>query len=810
MELTRVRENDKDSLSNHINYLDIVDNKIIFEDLRGSVVLKLSLIYEELFSSKDKNNISDKLMNLLNAKKKEHNLQFIFEKNKDFEDIIEGHQKINESDDPTITDLSDSRIKQIKNDRDSNKLFRYNLYVVITKQFENKKFNVKDYFYLDKEIDQKITSFYKNMINELKMMENYYLNYLRRLKIDIKKLEEQETIDFLFNQINLNDDKNNKFRFKEDLICNDLLDYDDYLKINNKYLRILTFNMKPEQKPEITEPTIIKKIMLADLDFEYKIVVNIKKLDKEIQKKEIRNERKVKRIINLVTTNPRTKSADDENEMDQTDLTRLLIDLREGKENLFHLEFLVVVTGESEKELRKNVDSMSTNIQEMSSAKEFKETIANYPLYLATLPGNSKLNNSRNFRVKTSYLADLIPVYGPPSSTGKPVFILRNNYGSITTIDPFNKKYPNFNAVVAGGSGGGKSFVISQMLSNLLNSDPLITIIELGDSYKKFVEESGGEYYEINEGIGINPFDIPVREKELYWEKTLESMVRDEGQNLTKDHKGIIRDLIRTIKSKKIEKPIISDFVNAAENNLEYEEKELEKIRKKYIRYLKMFTKGEYGKFLNNKDSSIDSSSNIKGYNVKGLQESKELMEIFMIYMNGIVEHQTQRAPDKVKSLVLDEAWTFMMNERGIELIKKHYRTSRKNKMMVIAISQSPGDFANEKFQNDVMINISYTYIMKFNNNTAYKQLKESFNLTDADLKQIENLENIKGYHSTFFVKNPDMKARLKLVPTPYSYWYSTTTGDDKKLFRKYLKENDYDERKTKLYLAEHYPHGTF
>ena len=151
-----------------------------------------------------------------------------------------------------------------------------------------------------------------------------------------------------------------------------------------------------------------------------------------------------------------------------------------------------------------------------------------------------------------------------------------------------------------------------------------------------------------------------------------------------------------------------------------------------------------------------------------------------------------------------------MMTEQGASLLKDLYRTLRKYSASIFSISQSINDFANENFQRDIMENISFVYVLKQAPGTSYEKIKSALNLSDPDIKKIKNIDNVKGEYSEIFVKTPDLKGIIRLIPTPYEYWLATTNGDDKQLFNRVLSEKNNDLRETLYYLSKKYPNGTF
>lgn len=84
-ELNSLGESVKYSLSDYINYLDFIDNKIFFENEACAVVLQLQSIYDEMLSDQELMELKEKLINFLNSLENDISIQFYFKKHKYFD-----------------------------------------------------------------------------------------------------------------------------------------------------------------------------------------------------------------------------------------------------------------------------------------------------------------------------------------------------------------------------------------------------------------------------------------------------------------------------------------------------------------------------------------------------------------------------------------------------------------------------------------------------------------------------------------------------------------------------------------------------
>ena len=126
----------ENSLADFIPYVDIVDNKIFFEDNSTGIVFRISLIYDEILGDGRLSEYETKLNTFLNTIDANVTFQFIFKKTDYFDDILKLHYEQNESQNELIKTMFNDRVEHIKHDKEKRNLFRYNLYCVFVKKYE--------------------------------------------------------------------------------------------------------------------------------------------------------------------------------------------------------------------------------------------------------------------------------------------------------------------------------------------------------------------------------------------------------------------------------------------------------------------------------------------------------------------------------------------------------------------------------------------------------------------------------------------------------------------------------------------------
>lgn len=748
-----------------------------------SIVFKLQPVNYLMFNEETINDTKIKLMNFLNALESDLYCQFIWKKHQYIEDIIKQHIGLNETKKEFVKNIIYNRVQKIYHDLSQKKLFEISLYLVITKKITLPKTTMlTSITKYEKILESKLSEINK----ELDEKEEMYKLILERL-FKVKIPETQEVIDLCASQINATEVRNIKATNKESLIISDVKNEEDHFIIyhgdRKKYVRAVSFKMS--NFPESVFPTIISNI--CNLPFVYDIITNIQKLNKstEIQKL------KIARNTNHSMRFGFTDVENTERKKYEEDAIALIESMMSNKENPFMFEITVIIKEDNIELLRKATNQIRSAMSQMEGAVGYAETHANFRLFYSSFPGCGRFNNYRNKKLYTSYISDLIPIYGPPESVSEPILLLRNEYNTFTYFNPLSSTFKNRNGIIFASSGAGKSFTLNYLLMNILSENPIVIIIDVGGSYKKQVENLGGKYFKISKEYNINPFQVDTRGTDItvaqYWENIIEVMIRDETKPIGNDERSIIEDAIHSILGKK-NVPTVSDFIEIIDQ-LEYKDEKVNETKERIKRYLTRWTKGIKGKILNNRESNFNPDADFLCIDFKGLKQYKDILEVFLLYVTNLSWQKMAQEKGRKKIVVFDEAWDIMSTEQGAILMGELYRTARKENGAVISISQTLKDFTQSKTSADIMANLGFYYILQQGEEDP-KELQRVFNLTDKQIECIKELHMIKGQYSKIFVKTPNTTFIGKLVPSPLEYWYATTDPIDQEILEEIIKNN--------------------
>jgi len=171
---------------------------------------------------------------------------------------------------------------------------------------------------------------------------------------------------------------------------------------------------------------------------------------------------------------------------------------------------------EAERRIASRRQQLLYAIARMNGARAITETLAKRRLFISSLPGMGD-EDRREQDMLTPNAADLLPLETPWQGTPRsPLFLLETPYRQLIPFSPFDPGLSDANLLIIAKSGGGKTFMVQQLLSMAARLHPLVSILERGDSYRPLVELMGGRMItmSLDSDQTINPWDLPRGERQ--------------------------------------------------------------------------------------------------------------------------------------------------------------------------------------------------------------------------------------------------------------------------------------------------------
>ena len=449
----------------------------------------------------------------------------------------------------------------------------------------------------------------------------------------------------------------------------------------------------------------------------------------------------------------------------------------------------------------------------MNGARGMVESLAQKILFIGSLPCMAE-ENKREIDMLTLNAADFMPIETPWHGTPKsPGILFETRQRKLIPFSPFDSSLNDANMMIMSSSGGGKTFMAQMFLLMLGRLNPLISIIERGDSYAALTDLMGGRVVEVDlEGTEtLNPWDLPPgqitpgKDKIAFLKNLTRHMIgdgpaTDSGLLDTVLSDAIIR-VYRRVESRPTNPvPTFSDLRDELANWRSGDRLQggiLERsIGEAQLAGLKLKDwtgeKGTYSRLFD-RHTTVRTDLNWLFFNIEGLSNDPRLeTAMSMLIANAMAERASGRS-GQLSITVLDECWALLDSPVLAPEVVHLFRTARKRNSSVWAISQTLEDFVGTDKQprphGPGIVKNSTTKVIGQQRGDLVA-LANHLYLNEVVLKEIKGLAPPRKGRSGEAVLALGERAEttevIRLVPTPIDYWVCTTFQRER-MYRSYI-----------------------
>jgi len=486
----------------------------------------------------------------------------------------------------------------------------------------------------------------------------------------------------------------------------------------------------------------------------------------------------------------------------------------------------------SERKLANRTQEVLNAFTHMNGAKAVAETIAKRRIFLGTLPGMAEADK-RDQDMLTSNAADLVPIEMPWTGTRRsPLILFETPYRQLIPFSMFDPDLSDANGLLMAKSGGGKTLAAQQMLLMAARANPLISILERGDSYQPLVELMGGEMIEmsLDSNQTINPWDLPRGEANPSNDQIsfLKNLTRHMlGENTPPDldidllDSVLLEAIASTYKrcSAKTSNPIPLFGDLAAELAHWQDRDRNQKInamaQMASTKLRAWVDEGPYARLFD-RPTTIQLNNPWLYFNVEKLKDDPRLERAMSLLIAHTATYRASGMTGQPSIVLLDECWALLESRILASVVVQLFRTARKRNASVWGISQTPEDFVGTPDKPNehgagIVKNATTKIIGKQPGDMT--ALREHVHLNDTALNQIKTFAHPKKGHSAEFLIAIGEKAEsthaIRIVPSPVDYWITTTYARER-VFRKWWLHQHQSLPLIQAYeeLATQYPRG--
>ncbi|MBD66521.1 MAG: hypothetical protein CME62_15015 [Halobacteriovoraceae bacterium] len=497
--------------------------------------------------------------------------------------------------------------------------------------------------------------------------------------------------------------------------------YENYLLSNNTYQRVISIKEFPNS------------IDLLDTTYWPDFVINIRKLSKI----EAKNKINFKRRIHYSNLFKDMRDVDSENAYKEAE--EILENITRGDKSLFDVEMFLIISAETKDSLDLKTDSFVEYLREIE-AEVIVETRGLSYFYTTCLPG-VKPSFKRSQLCPSDYLSYLVPFHS--DYVHDKGFSLKSRMLKNVNFDLFQKNALNYNLLITGTSGQGKSVIANKILNEELKTGASGVVLDLGNSFYKTTRYNNGTVLSRK----FNPMQF--RNPKYLKEFILAGM----DDALNKKDQGKLYECISRI---------ISDGeCKSFSVLLEHLEKDFAGIGF-YFSELKEFFEEDFKEL--NKLTYCDFSN-----------YPESMKAPLIIYL---IEYFRNLKGKKI--FIFDECW-HLLKKNG-DYIAECFRTFRKHNASAIAISQNLDDFSETQLGRVIIQNTFWKFLFKQN-----LSINEFVDEHSIDL--LSGVQSEKGNFSEFLLLSETLKKIMRFYPSEIEYEIFTSDKNDNNSLEKYLEE---------------------
>jgi conjugal transfer ATP-binding protein TraC len=642
-----------------------------------------------------------------------------------------------------------------------------------------------------------------NGLKEIRHLRDNFVRALDLLPVRADMLSANDVLDLVYQQWNPTRAVQRPAYSPDDvrssLVFSDAAVDGRGFSLGDKHHRLLSL----KTLPEVSYSAMAAKLRALPFDSRLFLTIRVPNQQKEIETLQTQ-----RRLAFALVHGKRTGVRDLESEAKFQDLESLLENMISQGERVFHVGTNVLLRAQSPEDLDQQVAQALMTFRELGGAEAMEESLAAFDIFSTLAIPNARCRE-RQKRLKTSNLADLLPLFGPWAGHQSPSILLRSRAGSLVSFDPFSAELTNANQIVSGGSGSGKSFLTNVLLLHTLKECPKIFIIDIGGSYRKLCETLSGQYLPLSVGINaaINPFDLLPGQETADSQKVkfllgmVELMTKDDAvSRLPKLERAEVERCIEGVFKGK-SPPRLSTLREALLNHSDPQVARLGRV-------LAPWCGGSaYGQLVD-RPTTVQLESPIVCFDLKGMESHPDLQAVFLFLITDLIWRNVQMDKVSKKFVVFDECWKLLEDEAGASFIGEVFRTFRKYHASAVAISQNIDDFARSRIAAAVLPNASIKWILR-QKGADQERLKSVLSLNPNEAAQIDSLHQERGHYSEAFLMAQDQRAVVVIESAPLEYWIATTDPREMAMIDEHTKVDGAASRlETLSELARRHPHG--
>lgn len=393
--------------------------------------------------------------------------------------------------------------------------------------------------------------------------------------------------------------------------------------------------------------------------------------------------------------------------------------------------------------------------------------------------------------------ANLSPFLAEFQGTGRrnaeesltPLLLLTGERGQITPIDLFASS-GNYNAIIVGTSGAGKSALTNDLITGNLGTGGKTYVIDVGASYKKLSRLLNGQWIEYapHTRLVINPFELvrDIKEDMGFLLPILTEMaspnegLTDFAQSVLQTH--VIHCLAKAREDNRI--ATVTDLVQSLSTGFVHPDKPQRvdsRVLDLAVQLAPFSREGAYGRYFDGA-STVNFTHDFIVLELEGLKGRKTLQSVVLLCLIFLIT-QDLTAGDKHirKMVVIDEAWDLLSHKHAGTFIQNGYRRARKQNASFITITQSFADYYQNDTARAALENADIRFVLRQKEESIrFMQSQKKVAFSAWEMNAIKNLRMREGEYAECLFSTPDtVPSVLQIRFDPFSRLLYSSRAQD-------------------------------
>jgi hypothetical protein len=622
---------------------------------------------------------------------------------------------------------------------------------------------------------------------------------------------------------------------------------ENYVETDGVYQAIVALRWAPDT---VQEGLILQ---LLQLPFALNVSVDVFSLSKEKESQALLRAATIAESTSKVTF-LKNSTGDPREAAKANEAMQRYLDSAGSDQNFFRFRLLVTVIADSPAALDERCQSVMSTMRMMNAMEGVREQFGVDELLRASWPFSliSALNTKK---LLTKEVSTLLPLHGTTAGVANPIALFRDQTGHLVGHDAFDLKLANWNRIICGRSGAGKSVTatLADTIS-LLASGAELMVVDSGGSFWGVCAALGDKGFYMRAGLNskyqYNIFDLPknfasLPEKgELSQDvvvSTKVSSIKDivlvmagiKDERAAKRASGVLSELILGLYNDMLQRsrsgrislgpettPRLRDLHLALKQYQNPGDGDLQQLITGIYNDLKPYVHADGGTGVEGNYSRIfdvhtnfDPDAQMIVFELADVKDNADIMNpLALVYIAGLMFNRMIRRDGVKRMVILDEAWALLEHPVARGIIIRLFREGRKYSTAVSILTQSYSDVSASEAGKVLIENSASMYFLRHGRLVENTRAFTDKGLNDRKIEQIYALQQVRGEYSEIMLNAGDSWCVVRLEPTPLKYWVATTHGPDIVMRTKYLER--YGKRyqctvaQVLFILAQDYPKG--